>query len=177
MRTLLRDEADALWQTYWDGTRTSFFKVESLQDYGAEEILQSTSYIAWSKGDKNESIRLMKEHAGGWTKQTREKPIVKQRVHIVEKPYSSYLEWEILHYKYVNIPYGEEEVFLLDADLVKDIKIPGDFMVFDDLKVANSHYNAEGLMVQRDFYDQNDDISEFLELKKLLLSKAVRLQP
>lgn len=176
MKTLWRDEADELWQTYWDESKVSFFKIEALQDYSAEEILQSRSYIEWLNGNKARSLELMKERNTELTKQTKEKPIFKQRIHIVNKPYTSYLEWEILHYKYVNIPYGGEEVFLLDTELIKDINIPGDFMIFDDSKVANSHYNSEGLMVSRDFYNLNDDISEFLNLKKLLLSKATRLE-
>ena len=153
MKTLWRDEADELWQTYWDESKVSFFKIEALQDYSAEEILQSRSYIEWLNGNKARSLELMKERNTELTKQTKEKPIFKQR-----------------------IPDGGEEVFLLDTELIKDINIPGDFMIFDDSKVANSHYNSEGLMVSRDFYNLNDDISEFLNLKKLLLSKATRLE-
>jgi hypothetical protein len=175
MKTLLRDEANKLWKKYWDEAKTSFFKVEAEQDYSAEENLQNVSYTAWQRGDKDESVRLMKEQAQAYTEHIREKPILKQRVHIVEHPYSSYLEWEILHYEHANIPYGDEEVYLVDADVISEVTIPGDFMIFDDLKVVNSHYNSEGLMTHRDFYDENDDVSEFIYLRNLLLSKATRL--
>jgi hypothetical protein len=167
-----RDEALKQWSVYWDEATTEFFKVEAIQDYGAEETAQSPSYEAWAKGDKNSSIELMKQNVNDWFRQSREKPILKRRIHIVKKPYTPYLEWEIMHYKLVNIPLGDEKVYLVSVDDVNEQVIPGDFMIFDNERVANSHYDNTGKMTGMDFYDKGEDISRFIQLKDFLLSKS-----
>jgi hypothetical protein len=176
MKNLNRNEAFKLWDIYWNDSVNEFFKVEAIQDYGAEEIVQSPSYEAWAKGDKNKSIEIMKQNANEWSKQTRQKRVLKIRIHIVKKPYSSYIEWEIMHYKLVNIPLGDEKVYLVNSEDIKDVIIPGDFMIFDNERVANSHYGETGKMTGMDFYDRGEDISKFIRLKDLLLSKAIELE-
>lgn len=176
MKYLKRDEALKLWNIYWDDASVEFFKVEAVQDYGAEEIAQSPSYAAWARGDKDLSVALIKKSANQWSKQTKDKPILKRRVHIVKKPYSSYLEWETMYYRLVNIPLGGEKVYLVNVDDIKGHNIPGDFMIFDNERVANSHYNDQGRMVGMDFYDRGEDISQFIHLKDMLLGYAEELK-
>lgn len=176
MKSLQRDAAFKFWDTYWDEARHEFFKVETVQDYGSEEAVWSPSYVAWVNGDKETSIELLKQGATEWSTQTHEKPILKRRIHIVQEPYTSYLEWEIMHYKLINIPLGDEKVYLLDLEEIKNVVIPGDFMIFDNKRVANSHYNQSGIMTSMDFYDRDEDISNFIKLKDLLLGKATELK-
>lgn len=177
MKSLPRREALELWETYWSKMSVEFFKVEAVQSYNEEEALQSPSYRLWSKGDRAGSIELMrKEYDVAEAKRTQDKHILKRRIHIVESPYSSYLEWEIMHYKLINIPIRGEKAFLVSADSIRDVVIPGDFMIFDDERVANSHYDENGLNTGMDFYDKGEDISQFLKLKQLLLAKATELK-
>lgn len=176
MKTLPRDEALEYWKTYWSKMSVEFFKVEALQSYNAEEALQSPSYRLWSEGDRSGSIELMRNGGTTIAKQSDDKHILKRRIHIVERPYSSYLEWEIMHYKLVNIPMRGDRVFLVAADSIRDLVIPGDFMIFDDEWVANSHYDKNGIMTGMDFYDKGEDISQFLKLKQLLLAQATELK-
>lgn len=175
MIALPRDQALKFWKTYWNNTEREFFKVEAVQDYSAEEIVQSPAYAAWNSGDKDKSIAMMRQNAQQYSEQTRSKQFRKLRYRIVEEPYTSYLEWEIMHYALVNIPVGGEEVFLVQAQAIRDLTIPGDFMIFDDSFVANSMYDATGRMTGMDFYDTSDDISEFLRLKAALISKGTVL--
>ncbi len=176
MKTTLRNKIDSTWNQYWEEATSEFFKVEAVQDYGAEENVQSLSFKAWKNGDKKLSIRMIMENANLWSKQTSEKHILKRRVHIVKEPYTPYLEWEIMHYKLVNIPMGKEKVYLIKYGDLGDNLIPGDFMIFDDERVANSHYDKSGKMISMDFYNRGEDISEFLSLKDLLLTKATELK-
>ncbi|HUD03814.1 MAG TPA: hypothetical protein VMR51_03425 [Patescibacteria group bacterium] len=175
MKYLQRNDAFKYWDVYWNDANKEFFKVEEVQDYGAEEIVQSPSYEAWLSGDKDKSIKIMKDNANSWSKQTREKPILKRRIRIVKEPYTSYLEWEIMHYKLVNIPLGDEIVYLVNENEIPRVVIPGDFMIFDNERVANSHYK-NGKMIGMDFYDKGEDISTFLDIKDLLLNKGFQLK-
>lgn len=177
MKYLNRTEALKLWNTYWDDTTVEFFKVEAVQDYGAEEIAQTPSYNAWLKEDRTLAIALIKKNANQWAKQTKNKPILKRRIRIVKEPYTSYLEWEIMYYKLVNIPLGGEKVFLVNWNNINVEAIPGDFMIFDNQRVANSHYDDTGRMIGMDFYDKGEDITQFMQLKDLLLSYAEELNP
>ncbi|MFH0937030.1 MAG: hypothetical protein V1808_01930 [Candidatus Daviesbacteria bacterium] len=128
MITLPRGENDKLWLKFWQETRKEWFKVEALQDYSGEDF--GPSLKAWLEGNKEKSIELMIKEIGqeGWVEMARKAPFKKIRIHIVEKPYTPYLEWEIEHYKHVNIPLAGEEVYLVNKNQVSDLDIPnGDF--------------------------------------------------
>lgn len=175
MKTLYHDEAFSYWEIYWQEAKRDFFKLEALQDYSGEEMEQSISYRLWLQGKRQEARNYIKEHADSWGQQTNNKLITKRRIHVVEEPYSPYLEWEIEYYKLVNIPLGGEEVYLVKKENLSPIIIPGDFMIFDDEMVANSHYNNAGKLISMDFYNKGEDIRLFLKLKKFLLARAEKL--
>lgn len=173
MITLAREEAFVKWQQLWDAARVEFFKVEALQHYDGETIPQTPSYREWLVGNRQKSLELMRESASDWAKQCANRPeINKVRIHIVAKPYNPYIEWEIEHYKISNIPLGGEKVSLIDEAVIDDGTYKGDFMVFDDTFVADSHYDESGKMYEMDFYDENDDITKFIKSKNFLLQHS-----
>jgi hypothetical protein len=174
MKLLNRDDSFELWDKYWNQMKKEWFKVEVLQDYSAED--SGPSLDAWKKGDKSRSIELIKtENHTDWINDCQKKiaeDVKLTRVHIVKKPLSTYMEWELEHYKYVNVPQCGEKIFLIDYYAVADLDIPsGDIMFFDDKVVINT-YNEDGFMTQAAFYDETDDVKKFLllreELRKLM---------
>lgn len=175
MKTLEREEANILFDKYWDEMSQEWFKVEVLQDYTGED--DGPSFQSWLTDDKQTSIALMKENASPeWVQSCQEKlknGVKLIRIHLVEEPYSPYLEWELEYYKNVNIPKCNEQVFLVKKPDVGNLQIPkGDMMIFDNQKVVINRYNDGGRMISQDFYNQADDISAFLNLKQQLLSLA-----
>ena len=100
MKTLSRDEADVLWDKYWDEMRVEWFKLEVLQDYTPED--DGPSLRSWLGGNKQESIELLKTTKNReWVESCQEKirqGVRLMRVHVVDKPYSPYIEWELEHY-------------------------------------------------------------------------------
>lgn len=180
MKTLPRGQTAKMWDQYWDDMKKEWFKIEVLQDYSGED--DGPSLAAWKNGDKEESKRLFIDQvvrrAKAWqlSCQTKVKNGVQLiRIHIVEEPYSEYLEWELMVYKIHNIPICGEKVFLVPKSQLKDLDIPkGDVMIFDGKRLANNTYNESGLMTQVDYYDADlgDDISRFLSLKAELIKKA-----
>ncbi len=174
MITLPRGKDTKLWNKFWSETKKEWFKVEVLQDYSGED--SGPSLKTWLKGDKEKSIKLMKEGAKDWIKMAGNAPFKKIRIHIVEKPYTPYLEWEIKVYKNINIPLAKEEVYLLDKKKVSNMDIPDDdFMIFDQKRVARNYYDQSGRVYKADFYDESEDISRFLLLRKKLLKLASKL--
>jgi hypothetical protein len=94
-------------------------------------------------------------------------------VHVVAKPYSPYIEWELEHYKYVNVAQCGEQVYLLDKADVSHLDLPaGDLMIFDNKRAVVNSYGAHGLMTHQTFYDETDDINEFIQLAKMVRNLA-----
>ncbi len=155
--------------------RNEWFKVEVLQDYYGEDAGPSLDY--WLKGDKKRSINLIKAaDYSKWVEDCRKKleqGVRLTRMHIVEEPYSPYIEWELEHYKYVNIPKCGEEIYLVNRLEFKDSGLPsGDLMIFDKKRAVVNKYNSRGRMTHQSFYDETDKIGRFLELRKTLMERA-----
>lgn len=175
MKRLERKEADKLFDKYWDEMKKEWFKIEVLQDYSGED--DGPSLQQWLKGDKQSSIELMKAEANPeWVESCRQKikgGVKLIRVHIVDEPPTPYVEWELEHYKYVNIAQCGEQVLLVRKSDVDNLQIPmGDIMIFDDQKAVVNEYDSSGRMTSQTFYDENDDISTCLTLKEQLLNVA-----
>lgn len=168
MRVANLEEAVKIWDNFFAETEHETFKCEVLQDYSAIDM--GASLQAWLDGDKEESIRLLIEDNKNneWGKQYAAKPIKKTRVHVVERPYTPYLEWEIEAYKHED--WGEV-THLVPKEKVMDLDIPdGDFWVFDNKRVVKFNYvGTKGKCVGADIYDEDDDIIHFMSVKEGLL--------
>lgn len=175
MKTLSRAVSDKLFDKWWDEMTNEWFKVEVLQDYAGED--DGPSLRNWIKGDKQTAIELIKSSDySKWAKDCREKlaqGVKLIRIHIVEQPLTDYIEWEIEHYKLVNIPRCGESVHLLNRAKVADLSLPdGDFMIFDEKKVVLNKYDKKGSMTHQTFFEEPDDIGNFLEFRQRLVERA-----
>lgn len=132
--------AGAAWDDFFAVAKTSVFKCEVLQDYTAVDM--GPSLQAWYDGDKDLSIELMIEgnRTNDWMKAYSARNISKTRVHVVEKPYTPYLEWEIEGYKH---SITGEQIFLAPKAKLDHTLIPaGDFWIFDDSMAVEYIYEG-----------------------------------
>ncbi len=179
MKTLPRSQANIKWNELWTTLESEWFKVEVLQDYSAED--KGESLDAWMSGDTVRSIELLNAESHDWADDCQTKVtngIKLTRIHVVDYPLSEYVRWEIEVYKNRNVPIGKEEVYLLDRKYIADLNLPaGDLMMFDQSIVVIGNYDETGYAVTQTFYDTNDDISDFLDLRiKLLHSDLQRIE-
>ncbi len=175
MKTLSDSEADRLFDKYWDEMGQEWFKLEVLQDYSAED--DSLSLRSWYRGDKQKSIEQIKaSEYREWIESCQKKleqGVKLIRLHVVNKPYSPYIKWELEHYRYVNVPKCGEQVYLVDKADISVLELPhGDVMIFDRTRAVVNAYNPQGLVISQTFYDESDDISQLLELVKKLKKLA-----
>jgi hypothetical protein len=175
MKTLYRQKALEVWDEYWAALHQEWFKLEVLQDYSVED--DCGSLRAWKKGDRIGARELLlAEDLGEWGSMCKEKRhagVTLCRYHIVEKPISQYLAWELMVYEIQNIAQCGERVSLIDKKAVQDLVIPsGDMMIFDGKEVIINQYNKEGRMVAADIYDESDDIGRFLDLKSSIEKRS-----
>lgn len=175
MKTLLAEHLDELWDKFWAEMSQEWFKVEVLQDYTGED--DGPSLRAWLAGKRKTSLELLKtDDDPGFTRDCRQKVaqgVQLCRVHVIQEPLSRYMEWEMSYYKHVSIPLRGEQVFVVRKPDLNGLKLPaGDLMIFDMKRAIVNSYDQTGLMIKADFYDEADDISQFLELRKVLKSHA-----
>ena len=89
MKIVDRKGEDQIFSQFWQETKEELFKVEVLQYYAEDEgeILGE-----WLKGNKKKAIELLKQ-LPSWVGEGKE-DIKKIRIHVIEKPLTSYLECE-----------------------------------------------------------------------------------
>jgi len=175
MKTMAADQADELWDKFWGEMSREWFKIEVLQDYTGED--DGPSLRAWLSGDQKRGLELLKtDEDPEFTRDCRQKiaeGVQLFRIHIVEEPLSPYMEWELNYYKHVSIPLRGEQVFVIGKVDLAGLNLPaGDLMIFDKRRAIVNSYDQNGLMTQANFYDEHDDISHFLELRKVLKKYA-----
>jgi len=158
-------EFDNIVDSFWDEMQYEFFKVEVLQYYGESN---GPSLKDWLQGNHEKSLEIMRKNAKPW--QEGKEGVKKIRIHVVKYPLSEYIQWEIEHYKNINIPLVGEEIYLIDWRKIGDLKLPkGDTMIFDRKKVVSNIYNENGMVIKAEVYDIENEVKSFLELRDRLL--------
>lgn len=179
MKKLVGEASFELFDKYWDSLRAEWFKVEVLQDYSGED--DGPSLQAWLAGDKARSIHLMQDEVSlEWVKDCQKvlaRGVKLNRVHIIERPLSEYMLWELEHYKNINIPQCGEQVFLVEKNDIRGLSLPaGDLMLFDNKRAVINAYSSDGRVVSSDFYDEADNIQSFLRPRTQLLKVATPIE-
>lgn len=148
------------------------FKAEVLQDYSA--IDDSPSLRAWMRGEYTKAKTLARRDPDIilWRERCLTSPAEILRVHAVEYPPTSYIEWEVeVIYKHSLIKYGAERVYLLDKKRIKNWPA-GDFWIFDNEKVIEWIYSLSGHIVGARVSENLHDTQPYLQLKDRILQAA-----
>jgi len=147
---------------YFQNFKYSAFRLELLQNYSITS--EQTSYYYFTQHQKINSIYHQDRYDIITT--ARQRWAIMERVHIIEKPFSPYLLYEIEAYKH-NIQHGEK-IFLLDnSDYNKSID--HDFRLFDDEIVIKMYYNKQWEFVWYDEITDPDNIQKYIQCKNNLL--------
>ncbi len=175
MKTLQRGQDNKLWDKFWDDMKTEWFKLEVLQDYAAED--EGPSLQKWLAGDQKASLELMKiDEEPDFTADCHKKQakgVKMTRIHLIERPLTPYMQWEIEFYKRFSVPLRGERVYLAEKSKTAGLDLPsGDLMIFDRRRAVLNKYNAHGLCIARDYFDESDDISKYIALIEPLMAIA-----
>ncbi|MCX8074879.1 MAG: hypothetical protein N2749_04755 [Clostridia bacterium] len=130
---------------YWYGIKKSFKKFECLQYYDESEDcalkhLLNNDLNAFANKLHSTKVSEKKDYIEALSK-----GIVLQRLHFVEFPISSYIEFEYYSY-YITSSLGEN-IFFDDISKHKDIYPLNDFMIFDNSNLLMNHYDSNGKLV------------------------------
>jgi len=172
MKTIRGKEAGEFFEKFKRETKKKVFKLETLQYYG--EDAENPSLQKWLSGSRDESSRILQKNAGEmavwWPKDPK---IRKTRVHIVEYPLSEYIQWEIEAYKYVNIPFCGEEVYLMDSKDVSDYGELSEGWIYDDNRAIIVNYDKDGRSLEFEVYE-GDEVKPLLEIRDRLLKLPLK---
>jgi len=174
MKRLEREKSGELFDRFWNEMKSEWFKLEVLQDYTAED--DGPSLQAWLKGDRQKALELIKvDPEPDFTQKCRqsvESGVKMLRIHVLERPLTPYMAWELEFYRQISIPLRREQVFLINKAECADLELPsGDFMIFDQQRAVLNEYQS-GRMTHQNFYDQSDNLEPFLALRAALISRA-----
>lgn len=148
---------------YFNNFKKYAFRLELLQKYTVEEEKEILEHFL-------KTGKLKKKEMGEWYKiitNAIERGTIMERVHVIKKPLTDYLRFELESYKLTTK--NGEKVFLLSQEEFNKIKtsISSDFWMFDDKIVLKMNYDKEGRFLG--FNEINENLEEFIELKKKLL--------
>ncbi|MCL5093986.1 MAG: hypothetical protein M1355_02550, partial [Patescibacteria group bacterium] len=114
------------------------------------------------------AIELLKQ-LPSWVGEGKE-DIKKIRIHVIEKPLTSYLECEIACYKHWNIPIVGEDVYLVDKEKLGGMWLPaGDTLIFDNKNVIENIYDERGFCTGAKIIEDKEELKPYLEMKENLM--------
>jgi hypothetical protein len=156
---------------------TSFEKFERLQTFQEPEL---PSYTAWMAGRKSESQHLYfstMPSSAEMYRNAAKRQISATRVRVVERPLSSYLEWEMMTYQQT-AKFGERI-------LIRDISEPTqsnaaieaghDFLVFDQKHVYVNDYGTAGIFAGGWYVSDPKDIEIYNQLFSMARQSSILL--
>jgi hypothetical protein len=156
---------------------SSFEKFERLQTF---QELELPSYRAWMEGDKTESRNLYFNTMPGSAemyKNAAKRGISCTRVRVVERPFTPYLEWEMMTYQQT-AKFGER-IMIRDISEPsaenEDIRAGHDFLIFDKKHVFVNDYGENGIFAGGWYIDDLQDITIYNKLFSSALAGSMLL--
>ena len=156
---------------------TSFEKFERLQTFQEPEL---PSYSAWMAGRKRESQQLYFSTTPSSAEMYRnaaKRQISATRVRVVERPFTSYLEWEMMTYQQT-AKFGER-ILICDISESKHsnaaIEAGHDFLVFDQKHVFVNDYGTEGIFAGGWYVSDPMDIESYNQLFSMARVNSILL--
>jgi len=150
---------------YLKSAKKSLFRLEYLQEYNVPE--EAEFFEQYKKTGGIDTKDLMQEW-WDFLKQKNDKGVIMQRVRLVKKPITKYLEWELKVYK-ETARYGEEIKLLPEYKSTPELDELGDFWLVDDSVGLKMNYDESG---QYESFELVSDIKLYLNAKKYLLENS-----
>lgn len=152
---------------YFQNTKKSAFRLETLQDYNekeeVEEFLKTGKVDPQDNDDWHQIIKV-----------ARARNAIMQRVRIIKFPLTDYTKFEIEHYKYSQK--AGEEIYIIEYSRFQQLslKITKDFWLFDDTIALAMNYNTSGSF--NGFTLPEKGTSRYLNSKVALLKNSIPLE-
>jgi hypothetical protein len=135
----------SVFSKYSSATKSKITKVEVLQSFYEPESITHNEFI---KGNIDEAIKMIPEERkeeANWHRELCRRGIFWQRLRLVKRPLTKYLQWEFETYK-VSARYGQRicMIDITDEETAKRFKEAVDFILFDDSAVLVNWYDKKG---------------------------------
>jgi hypothetical protein len=154
-------EYQSEWDKAWKSMRKRFVRIETYQDYTAQEKSQS---LHLHKRNVPKSLELAVQDQESWTKACKEaikKGINLYRIHYIEQPITQYIFWELDVYKHINIRLNGEQVFGITEP--KPSWATSDYTLFDDI-ILKTTYSDMGVLLTAEFVEDANVLEQINQL-------------
>lgn len=154
------DKIFEVFNEYWNNTKSSFVKLETLQQY---DVSEDPNYEAYIKGDYSNFLVALKEFYQSEVKYINAN-ISQKRLHYVKYPFSQYVAYEFYSYL-ISKALGEEiKCKVLEEDDNRLINM--DFVLFDENAIIIHQFDNDGVYLGGWCYCNSSGDSLLSELKK-----------
>ena len=110
-------------------------------------------------------------------KKIKEKGIKFRRVHIVDLPLTSYMQYELESYQ-ISAELGEE-IRIISMDTINNLEFPinlQDYLMFDEKIVVLHFYDNKAYWQSGVYIDNPEEVAPYVRAKELLLNNSVPLE-
>jgi hypothetical protein len=156
------------WQRFFDSFAHSAWRLELHAVYTMPQ--EAESFSRWRAGE-----RLPEDHRSPWMERVAGYLASGRtigRVHVVRRPLSEYLQFELDSYYRHHVRAGED-IRILDLTDKPDPGLPDhDFWLFDERQVVQMLYRADGTQIGRELVE-HPDIEAYLRWRDVACAGAV----
>jgi hypothetical protein len=166
-----------VFDTLWRKLKKRFFKLECEQFYNVPDDPCFRAYQAGDIGTATRLFRASLKEDYKYLDDIARKNLDYTRVHVLEKPLSEYILFELKTYE-VSACYGQR-VFLIENQFAQELGMQeqADFMIFDSYALLVLKYDSSGsreevfLSEDRTFIERCNRLAEQLIVRSLSLGK------
>jgi hypothetical protein len=175
-KTILESEFDANWNKLWNNTQFEFFKCEVRQCYEEPTEIELLDLFRANKFDELRCLLQQDvDTEGSIWREAKSRGIRFIRIHVLCKPLSDYLLFELEAYKIQSV--AGEEIYLvpwesIDASLQVELR---DFMLFDRKYALVPSYDQQNKLSGGLVTDEPDQIRRISATAKSLLASGISL--
>ncbi len=165
----MTDSSKNLGATFTEFKREAF-RLETLDDYSQSGGVDA--YRAFLAGEQQPEDYK----AAGWVTTVANATGAGKRmyrVHIVSRPLTDYLRFELAWGYHRNMAAGEEFFILDTTEQPNPIPDAPDFWAFDDESIAAMSYDSSGKYLGVEWYEDAERVAEFRQHRDTALAQAV----
>lgn len=171
MTDRFEDLSDPEWLALFEGVRSSWFRLETLQAYGvAYEDEEFRAFLESGRFDRSDDSwqRMIRVHVDAGR--------ALRRVHVVEEPLSDYLRYEFAAYE-LNAKAGEEIRLIRTVEGEWPAGMPRgeDFWILDDADAWAMEYDDDGRFVAAERVTDQAKLDQYRQWRDVALASSMSL--
>ncbi|CAM5657245.1 DUF6879 family protein [Streptomyces microflavus] len=159
------------WAARFERFQREAWRLETLPQYLMPQ--EAEEFEAFKGGARIDPVTVSNEYTDRLRRQVAQGRS-QGRVHVLTRPLSDYLRFELHHYYRAHSSAGEEIRILDVTDRPNLLEGAQDFWLFDRSEVVLMNYHSDGRQISREVFD--GDVGPFLEYRRIAVEESVAFE-